>query len=295
MDLLLMNKSEVIAQISRCKGLKNKIKFAEKHLLSYFGEASIDFVYTCAYTADIQGRVDRAMERGDEPISGYYKTTWQLGTKQQDLYHYIITVTRYLSDPDEERAIAECQTLKSVLIKVAKSLSNYFGSASDSVTFAVPPDTDIDKIAAEVIKETVYYTLQINWKKIDEQEGGREVYEFTLKRIEGGVATYDGVFDNMEEDKENEKEEKPAVSTYATELVFKRICEERAYQDSFVDEKGLCKKHPVVAELLQMEEYLARARTAWVNGKGDTEALHMIRKVLAIGVRCGENHPLPKR
>lgn len=295
MDLLLMTKSEVIAQISRCKSLKGKIKLAEKHLLAYFGEASIDFVYTCDYRADIQGLIDKAMDRGDEPKYNYYKTTWQLGKKENHLNHYIITVNRYLRDPDEERAIAECQTLKSVLTKVAKSLSNYFGSASDSVTFAVPPGTDIDKIAAEVIKETVYYTLQINWEKIDEQEGGREVYEFTLKRTAEGVGMYDGVFDKTKEDKEKEKEEKPTVSTYATELVFKRICEERAYQDSFVDEKGLCKKHPVVAELLQMEEYLVRARTAWVNGKGDNEALHMIRKVLAIGVRCGENHPLPKR
>lgn len=84
-------------------------------------------------------------------------------------------------------------------------------------------------------------------------------------------------------------------STPERELVFKRICEERAYQEKICDEKGYTKTHPVTAELIQMQHYLNLAIEKWVTGKGDEEALHMVRKVITIGVRCGENHPLPKR
>ena len=55
--------------------------------------------------------------------------------------------------------------------------------------------------------------------------------------------------------------------------------------------------HTVGEDILLMEEYIERARKAWteVYDSSDMEALHMIRKVAGIAVRCMENHGAPKR
>lgn len=79
------------------------------------------------------------------------------------------------------------------------------------------------------------------------------------------------------------------------EKVYSVIDGERDYQDEQAakwDHKGI---PSVAAELLMMEEYMAKARTMWVNSTNDQAALDMLRKVVGIGVRCFENHSVPSR
>ena len=79
--------------------------------------------------------------------------------------------------------------------------------------------------------------------------------------------------------------------------VYKVIDTERDYQDKLQDKNDWEHQgHPsVTEELVMMQEYLNRARTAWVNNKGDIKALDMLRKVVGIGVRCFENHTVSPR
>jgi hypothetical protein len=81
------------------------------------------------------------------------------------------------------------------------------------------------------------------------------------------------------------------------EEVYALIDGERAYQDSFVTERFRHSEadRSVSSELLMLEEYVARARKAWVDNKGDQAALAVIRKVAGIAVRCMENHGAPMR
>ena len=82
--------------------------------------------------------------------------------------------------------------------------------------------------------------------------------------------------------------------------VYKRIDEERDYQDSFVDdmvEASDGMSMSVGEEILLIEEYAAKARTEWTNDfdQPEVSALHMLRKIAGICVRCMENHGAPKR
>lgn len=58
------------------------------------------------------------------------------------------------------------------------------------------------------------------------------------------------------------------------------------------DHKGV---PSVPEELLLLEEYIQRARRQWADSPGDTPALHVIRKVTAIALRCLANHECPER
>lgn len=74
--------------------------------------------------------------------------------------------------------------------------------------------------------------------------------------------------------------------------VYKMIDEERDYQDS------LCKdtfRHSesdrsVPAELLMLKVYIDKASEDWTKNHGDIPALHQVRKIAALAVRCLENH-----
>ncbi len=79
--------------------------------------------------------------------------------------------------------------------------------------------------------------------------------------------------------------------------VYQVIEGERDYQDSLqVQNDWAYNGQPsVTEELVMMEEYLQKARTEWVHNKGDEKCLDMMRKVVGIGVRCFENHGVPKR
>jgi len=73
--------------------------------------------------------------------------------------------------------------------------------------------------------------------------------------------------------------------------VFAIVMEEREYQDA-QQEGGRFQVavHSVGAELTLMKVYMDKALAAFANNFGDAPALHAIRKVVALGVRCMENH-----
>ena len=75
------------------------------------------------------------------------------------------------------------------------------------------------------------------------------------------------------------------------EKVFGAIIGERYYQDA--QQKGgrfEKKVHTVGEELLLMKVYLDKAIAKYAKYYGDAAALHGIRKVAALAVRCMENH-----
>jgi len=73
--------------------------------------------------------------------------------------------------------------------------------------------------------------------------------------------------------------------------IFGIITGERMYQDAQL-EKGRFQKqvHTVGEELLLMKSYLDKAVFGYTDNFGDAVALHGIRKVAALAVRCMENH-----
>jgi len=76
--------------------------------------------------------------------------------------------------------------------------------------------------------------------------------------------------------------------------VFEAINGERHYQEM---KWGDLVDHPqsVGAYLTLMRVHLTRAENDWAGSDGNIEALHCLRKVLAIGVACGEQHGMPCR
>lgn len=85
------------------------------------------------------------------------------------------------------------------------------------------------------------------------------------------------------------------------DFVFAAIKTERAYQDKVWRENSGETEAPVrtvAEELLMLEDYVARARTAWTNAPRNTEVAittDMLRKCAGICVRAMENHGAPYR
>jgi len=77
--------------------------------------------------------------------------------------------------------------------------------------------------------------------------------------------------------------------------VFDAVVAERRYQDLLPKNRSDGKIRTVEGELLLLEDYIARARKAWVDNAGDTQALDVVRKVVSIGVRCLEVHGVIER
>lgn len=76
--------------------------------------------------------------------------------------------------------------------------------------------------------------------------------------------------------------------------VYKSIDSERYYQDR---KWGTAEVHPheVGGWLTLMRKLLTDAEAAWSGSDGDYRALLELRKVLAVGVACAEQHGLPGR
>ena len=73
--------------------------------------------------------------------------------------------------------------------------------------------------------------------------------------------------------------------------VFAIIKGEREYQDEQQEDGRFEKEvHTVGEEILLMKVYLDKAMAKYAKYYGDAPALHAIRKVTALGVRCMENH-----
>jgi len=76
--------------------------------------------------------------------------------------------------------------------------------------------------------------------------------------------------------------------------VFGVIVDERQFQDK---RWGTIQEHPheVGSWILLMESLLVDARDAWCGNRGDAGALDEIRKVVAVGVACQEQHGVVHR
>lgn len=78
------------------------------------------------------------------------------------------------------------------------------------------------------------------------------------------------------------------------EDIFKTITDERNFHDrkwGTIKEHG----HEVGAWITIMRKLLNDAEIAWTSDVGDDGALLELRKVLAVGVACAEQHGLPPR
>jgi hypothetical protein len=51
----------------------------------------------------------------------------------------------------------------------------------------------------------------------------------------------------------------------------------------------------IEAEILMMEEYLAKVRREYTSNRGGEKSLEQLRKVVAMGFRCMKNHGAPMR
>lgn len=79
--------------------------------------------------------------------------------------------------------------------------------------------------------------------------------------------------------------------------VYEIIDEERDYQEKLTKKTFRHNKSDksVPAEIVMMQTYLNHAIHEYTDHYGDMFALDQIRKVVAIGVRCIENHSCPRR
>jgi hypothetical protein len=76
--------------------------------------------------------------------------------------------------------------------------------------------------------------------------------------------------------------------------VFEVIASERDYQDQ---KWGTPAEHPhdVGGYLTLIDVHLQRAKNAWATSNSDAAALESLRKLLAIGVACAEQHGIRGR
>lgn len=81
--------------------------------------------------------------------------------------------------------------------------------------------------------------------------------------------------------------------------VYKLIDGEREYQDSLrydgVNARFGDMEHEVGEYLVMFATYLRKAEDGWTLNKGNDQALHQIRKLATIAVRCMEEHGAPTR
>jgi hypothetical protein len=85
--------------------------------------------------------------------------------------------------------------------------------------------------------------------------------------------------------------------------VYAAIDGERDYQSAAWGRGGTMRStsseadgsHEVGSYLLLMEQYLTEARQAYTKNAGDLPALDQLRKVVALGVACFEEHGVPAR
>ncbi len=78
-------------------------------------------------------------------------------------------------------------------------------------------------------------------------------------------------------------------------LVYAELDRERDYQNQKWGGKTHDSEHEVAGFLVYMQHYLARAFEKATMIAGTEEALHEMRKVVALGVACFEIHGCPSR
>lgn len=75
--------------------------------------------------------------------------------------------------------------------------------------------------------------------------------------------------------------------------VYDAIDSERDYQERRWGTAG--RSHEIASWITYMQDYLNEARNLASRNSPETIALDTIRKVVALGVRCMEEHGAPKR
>jgi hypothetical protein len=77
--------------------------------------------------------------------------------------------------------------------------------------------------------------------------------------------------------------------------VYDAIDSERIYQDLLPPARTDGRKHTVGDYIVMLQNYQAEAVAAWTKNASDEQALHTIRKIAGICVRCMEEHGAPRR
>ncbi len=78
-------------------------------------------------------------------------------------------------------------------------------------------------------------------------------------------------------------------------VVYSVIDGERDYQESLPDSRTDGANKTVGDYIVMAERYMRKAIDDWTDNPGNTQALHQLRKVAAICVRCMEEHGAPFR
>lgn len=79
------------------------------------------------------------------------------------------------------------------------------------------------------------------------------------------------------------------------DFVYHVIDCERDYQDSLGADRTDGRQHTVGDYLTMLRHYLDEATFAWVKNPGNEPALHSVRKIAGIAVKCMEEHGAPNR
>lgn len=77
--------------------------------------------------------------------------------------------------------------------------------------------------------------------------------------------------------------------------VYKVIDGEREYQNNLGGSRTDGSPKSVGDYIMMLDYYLSHAKEAWVNNPGIKMAMHDVRKIAAIAVRCMEEHGAPPR
>lgn len=83
--------------------------------------------------------------------------------------------------------------------------------------------------------------------------------------------------------------------TARREEVYKVIDGERNYQNHLGSSRTDGSAKTAGEYIMMIDYYLAHAKESWVGNPGVKMALHDIRKIAAIAVRCLEEHGAPPR
>lgn len=78
-------------------------------------------------------------------------------------------------------------------------------------------------------------------------------------------------------------------------VVYDVIDGERDYQNALPDSRTDGADRSVGDYIVMAERYMRKAIDAWTDNPGNGPALHQLRKVAAICVRCMEEHGAPSR
>lgn len=87
----------------------------------------------------------------------------------------------------------------------------------------------------------------------------------------------------------------PDMTLQSREYVFSAIDSERDYQDNLPVARTDGSQHTVGDYVTMLQHYQTKLVEAWTMNPGSVEALHVMRKIAGIAVRCMEEHGAPRR